>query len=482
MDINIKTKFRNLFDEYIVNRKAMFIPIAVVASFMFVGYAATDKEKPDIKSNQIEIPYGEELDLDSINIIDNKDSRDMLRVDADTTSLNVNQLGTYDVEVTAIDQGSNEARKTIEVTVVDNEEPKFEMLGTDGGYTVEVPVKGSVDFSSYIKASDNVDGDVTPFIEASAPLNTDVPSFQDITLTVSDSSGNEKSETFTFAVSDLEAPVINFLQGENVTVDYGSAFDVNNYVKVVDNLDGEMMPNIEGNIDTLKLDEVQLLKLSVKDSSGNIVEGTLNVVVKDLSAPVITLKESNITINAGDSVDFSSYIVSAVDNKDGDVRAKVSIDGPDTSKAGNKTATYTVIDEAGNKASASLSVKINKVYSIEAGGSNPYGNTVLSAAYSKLGTPYKWGAEGPNAFDCSGFVKWCYAKAGVSLPHSSSGQKNAGTQISVSAAQPGDILWKSGHVGIYIGGGKYIHAPNTGDVVKISSVSGSGFVCAVRVK
>ena len=74
------------------------------------------------------------------------------------------------------------------------------------------------------------------------------------------------------------------------------------------------------------------------------------------------------------------------------------------------------------------------------------------------------------------------AKAGISLPHSSSGQKNAGTQISVSAAQPGDILWKSGHVGIYIGGGKYIHAPNTGDVVKISSVSGSGFVCAVRVK
>jgi len=481
MDINIKTKFKDLFDEYIVNRKAMFIPIVAVASFMFVGYAATDKEKPDIKSNQIEVPYGEKLDLNSINIADNKDSRDLIHVDVDTDTLNVNQLGTYDVEVTAIDQGSNEARKTIEVVVVDNKEPEFEMLGTNGGYTVEVPVKGSTDFSSYIKAFDNVDGDVTPFIEASASLNTDVPSFQDITLTVSDSSGNEKSETFTFAVSDLEAPVINFLQGETVTVDYGSTFDINNYIKVVDNLDGEMIPSVEGSIDTLKLDEVQPLKLSVKDSSGNIVEGTLNVVVKDLSAPVITLKETSITISAGDSVDFSSYIVSAIDNKDGDVRAKVSIDAPDTSKAGNKTATYTVIDEAGNRASASLNVKINKVYSVEAG-SNPYANTILSAAYSKLGTPYKWGAEGPNAFDCSGFVKWCYAKAGISLPHSSSGQKNAGTQISVSAAQPGDILWKSGHVGIYIGGGKYIHAPNTGDVVKISSVSGSGFVCAVRVK
>lgn len=481
MDRNIKTRVKNVFDEYIVNRKAMFIPIVAVASFMFVGYAATDKEKPEIESNQIEISYGEKFDLDSVNISDNKDSRDLIQVTANTKTLNVNQLGTYNVEVTAVDQGSNIAHKTIKVLVVDKEEPEFEMLGSNKGYTVEVPVKGSVDFASYIKATDNVDGDVTPFIEASAPLNTDVPGIQDITLKVSDSSGNEKSETFTFAVSDLEAPVINLLQGDSVTVDYGSVFDLNNYVKVIDNLDGEMMPNVEGSVDTLKMDEVQTLKLSVKDSSGNTSEANLNVVVKDLSAPVITLSESTITINAGDNVDFSSYIASAIDNKDGDVRGKVTIDAPDTSKSGNKTAVYTVVDEAGNQASASLNVKVNKVYSGIAG-SNPYANGILSAAYSKLGSPYKWGAEGPNAFDCSGFVKWCYAKVGISLPHSSSAQKNAGTQISVSAAQPGDILWKSGHVGIYIGGGKYIHAPSTGDVVKISSVSGSGFVCAVRVK
>ena len=70
MDINIKTKLTNVFDEYIVNRKAMFIPIVAVASFMLVGYAATDKEMPEIRSNQIEVPYGEKLDLDSIDIVD----------------------------------------------------------------------------------------------------------------------------------------------------------------------------------------------------------------------------------------------------------------------------------------------------------------------------------------------------------------------------------------------------------------------------
>ena len=157
-----------------------------------------------------------------------------------------------------------------------------------------------------------------PFIEASAVLNTEVPSLQDITLKVADSSGNEVVETFTFAVSDLEAPVINLLHGENVTVDYGSVFDLNNYVNVIDNLDGVLIPNVEGTVDTLKMDEVQSLKLSVQDSSGNITESKLNVVVKDLSAPVITLSESTITINAGDTVDFSSYLVSAVDNKDPD--------------------------------------------------------------------------------------------------------------------------------------------------------------------
>lgn len=474
-----------MFDEYFVNRKAMFIPIAAVASFMLVGYAATDKEKPEIKSNQIDLAYGEEFDVDSIDITDNKDSRDLIAVSADTKSLDVNQLGTYEVEVRATDEGANVATKTISVNVVDDEGPKFESLGSNQGYTIDVPVKGSADFASYIKATDNVDGDVTPFIEANVPLNTEVTGLQDITLTATDSSGNETEKTFTFSVTDLEAPVINLTNGSDVTVDFGSAFDLNAFVNVSDNLDGVLTPNVEGSVDTSKVDETQTLKITATDSSGNTSEGSLNVVVKDLSAPVITLNKSEITVNAGQSVDFNAYLESAVDNKDGDVKGNVKIDAPSLAKAGTKTATYTVTDGAGNRATASLSIKVNKVASanISSGAaSNNYGNSVLSAAYSRLGTPYKWGAEGPNAFDCSGFVKWCYARVGVNLPHSSGAQKNAGTQISVSQAQPGDILWKSGHVGIYIGNGQYIHAPRTGDVVKISSVSGSGFSCAVRVK
>ncbi len=110
---------------------------------------------------------------------------------------------------------------------------------------------------------------------------------------------------------------------------------------------------------------------------------------------------------------------------------------------------------------------------------NKYGSIVVAAARSKLGCPYVWGAAGPNSFDCSGLVMWCYAQAGVSLGHYSGSQGKAGAVIPLSQAQPGDILWKSGHVGIYIGGGQYIHAPQTGDVVKVAS-NLNQFSCAVR--
>ena len=92
---------------------------------------------------------------------------------------------------------------------------------------------------------------------------------------------------------------------------------------------------------------------------------------------------------------------------------------------------------------------------------------ILQAAESRLGCPYVWAATGPNAFDCSGLTQWCYRQAGISIPRVDTSQRAAASSVlPVSEAQPGDILWMSGHVGIYMGGGAYIHAPQPGDVVR----------------
>jgi cell wall-associated NlpC family hydrolase len=111
---------------------------------------------------------------------------------------------------------------------------------------------------------------------------------------------------------------------------------------------------------------------------------------------------------------------------------------------------------------------------------------VVAIAMRYLGTPYVWGGASPSGFDCSGFVMYVYAQVGVSLPHSSYAQYGAGSPVSRGDLQPGDLVFFNGlgHEGIYIGGGSFIHAPHTGDVVKISGLSGwyaSTYVGARRI-
>ncbi|MEV5848938.1 NlpC/P60 family protein [Streptomyces sp. NPDC051985] len=108
----------------------------------------------------------------------------------------------------------------------------------------------------------------------------------------------------------------------------------------------------------------------------------------------------------------------------------------------------------------------------------------VSYAYAKLGSPYVWGATGPDAFDCSGLAQAAYRSAGVSIPRTTYAQINAGRRVSRSELQPGDLVFfYSGisHVGIYIGNGQMIHAPNPSAPVRIAPIDEMPFAGATRV-
>jgi cell wall-associated NlpC family hydrolase len=121
---------------------------------------------------------------------------------------------------------------------------------------------------------------------------------------------------------------------------------------------------------------------------------------------------------------------------------------------------------------------------VSPGGASAKALGAVKAALAKLGRPYVWGAAGPSTFDCSGLTMWAYGQVGVSLPHYTGSQFSVGTHVSQSQLRPGDLVFFYSdlhHMGMYIGNGQMVHAPHTGDVVKIAPIAGRPFAGAVRV-
>ena len=142
----------------------------------------------------------------------------------------------------------------------------------------------------------------------------------------------------------------------------------------------------------------------------------------------------------------------------------------------NKNNTSNTTRPSGNNTSSSTTKPSgNNTNSNTTSGSNANGGTIVSRAYSQLGKPYVWSACGPSSFDCSGFVSYCltgsYTRLGTTLTFMG--------WTRVSNPQPGDVVTTATHCGIYIGNGQMIHAPHTGDVVKVGPVQ-SGMIYVRR--
>lgn len=163
-----------------------------------------------------------------------------------------------------------------------------------------------------------------------------------------------------------------------------------------------------------------------------------------------------------------------------EVAKKQQVSAANNSTSSNRNNSTTSNNTTSNKNNTSNTTRPsrpsgNNTSSNTTSGSNANGGTIVSRAYSQLGKPYVWGACGPNSFDCSGFVSYCltgsYTRLGTTLTFMG--------WTRVSNPQPGDVVTTATHCGIYIGNGQMIHAPHTGDVVKVGPVQ-SGMIYVRR--
>ncbi|MEX5717856.1 C40 family peptidase [Geodermatophilus maliterrae] len=157
-----------------------------------------------------------------------------------------------------------------------------------------------------------------------------------------------------------------------------------------------------------------------------------------------------------------------------DTRASRDDERAESSTAGSATSSSSGSSSAGTSSAPAAA---------PAGGGSGAAATAVATAMAQRGKPYVWAAAGPGSYDCSGLTQYAFRAAGVTLPHSSAMQSRMGQAVSRADLQPGDLVFfysPVSHVGIYIGNGQMVHAPTSGDVVKVASVDSMGGYAGAR--
>lgn len=239
--------------------------------------------------------------------------------------------------------------------------------------------------------------------------------------------------------------------------------------KKIEELNAETEKEL-ANFKELEKEQLELSK-QAKAERDKFDSGYLAQIEREIVKPQMdTLKSSNSSID-----DLKSALSQIRDIRDAQIKSPiVKKEINDAIEKGKDTLSKKEAEkreQEANRGSAS-----NSGSSSNNGGGTPTvsGNAqgIINEAYKHLGKPYVWGATGPNSFDCSGFTSYVYRKAaGIDITRTTFSQVNVGRPVSRGDLKPGDLVFPSaGHVGIYVGGGNIIHAPQTGDNVKVSPI------------
>ena len=267
-------------------------------------------------------------------------------------TLDSNKPGEYVLSYKVTDTAGNTAEVTRTIHVVDEENPYITL--TDG--TVEVEA-GSDYVEPGFSATDNVDGDITDKVEVTGDLDISKPGEYTLTYTVTDSSNNSFSVTRKVIVVDTTAPELKLKGDSKVVVEAATDYVEPGYT-ATDIVDGDITESVKvyGFVDTKKPGDYTLVYI-VKDAVGNESVVTRTVTVQDTTAPVIELSgDKTVTLDLGQAYLEPGFI--ANDTVDGNITDQVVVSGNLRFEVGTYEITYTVTDAAGNKATATRTVKV----------------------------------------------------------------------------------------------------------------------------
>jgi cell wall-associated NlpC family hydrolase len=216
------------------------------------------------------------------------------------------------------------------------------------------------------------------------------------------------------------------------------------------------------------------------------IAGHQNVILQTAATASLAAARAQATVHKAAVAARTQY--NAIAREQATIKAQVATFQADYNRlsAAEKQAAVAAADGGGAAGGAPRASRADRIGLPPAGpivASSRAAQIAVDTAMAQRGKPYVWAAAGPGSFDCSGLVEYAYAAAGIGLPHSSLMQSQMGRSVSRSQLKPGDLVAfysPVSHIGIYIGNGQMVHAPTSGDVVKISSIDVMGYFAGAR--
>ena len=231
MSDDAKVQIKSTVLESLGSRKAMFMPMVCVSSFMLVGYAALDTEAPEIITDTLELQINQEIDPSMIKAVDNQDDYSAITITVDQANYNKNEEGTYIVKAEAYDSFNNKSEKEIKVIVKDMQAPVIKLKDSGEGFAADgnalsLRYNSDGDIRNYITAiDDNIssgdNGDLTAFVNAKE-MDTSKLGTQFVNVNVADNAGNEANAMIPVYIIDDVAPNLELKDGGNAKINYGS--------------------------------------------------------------------------------------------------------------------------------------------------------------------------------------------------------------------------------------------------------------------